>query len=539
MFHILFFQVTDKAVERSLKDPGITAAMRTVFWMATEDISMSKYPSLVNFLKFQGCDNLTRIDVGKNACYNSRTAGEDFQECVGEVIENYVVAAIKKAPFFSVLIDESTDISISKQMVIYVRIVTENFEPRTFFLADICIEDVKSDAEVLFKHLTSYLEAKGLDISKCLGFGSDGASVMTGRHNGVATRVKKRNPFCISIHCMAHRLNLCSSQASKDIPYLKTFEKTMTELYYYFGGSKSGNRKCELQDIQRVLDDPQIKIKECHEIRWISFCSAIEAVFKTWLSLVTYFSRHSDSTSRSIHAKLTDYRFVYTMHFLLDILPHVAQLSLLLQKRDIDIAAVKPAVENLKNRVKSANNGSSYFQKELKDKLVQSKHKDGTVKELKFKGQKLDVGKDLSKLSKEMSEVKTSFCTNLKRNIEARFPQDSVDVSMAFHILSMRPLSFLSPDDIESYGTKEIDILSQHYGRDVVQDNVTFNRLVDPDKLPYEWSLTKQTVLEQLYPRDKTNQLLKLLHMYHQDSFPNLMVLANLAMIMPYQTADL
>ena len=54
---------------------------------------------------------------------------------------------------------------------------------------------------------------------------------------------------------MAHRLNLCSSQASKDIPYLKTFEKTMTELYYYFGGSKSGNRKCELQDIQRVLDD--------------------------------------------------------------------------------------------------------------------------------------------------------------------------------------------------------------------------------------------------------------------------------------------
>ena len=81
-------------------------------------------------------------------------------------------------------------------------------------------------------------------------------------------------------------------------------------------------------------------------------------------------------------------------------------------------------------------------------------------------------------------------------------------------------------------------ILSQHYGRDVVQDNVTFNRLVDPDKLPYEWSLAKQTVLEQLYPRDKTNQLLKLLHMYHQDSFPNLMVLANLAMIMPYQTAD-
>ena len=70
------------------------------------------------------------------------------------------------------------------------------------------------------------------------------------------------------------------------------------------------------------------------------------------------------------------------MYLMVDILPDVAQLSLLLQKCDLNIASVKTTIENLKNRIKSPQNGSSYFQRELKEKLVLSK--DGTVKELKF-----------------------------------------------------------------------------------------------------------------------------------------------------------
>ena len=93
-------------------------------------------------------------------------------------------------------VHQSTDISVSKQMVVYVRIANEPFEPKTFFLEDVCIEDPKSDAKVLFGYLTQCLEQNGLDLSKC--FGSDGASVMTGRRSGVITRVKKE-PLIVSV----------------------------------------------------------------------------------------------------------------------------------------------------------------------------------------------------------------------------------------------------------------------------------------------------------------------------------------------------
>ena len=43
---------------------------------------------------------------------------------------------------------------------------------------------------------------------------------MTGKKNGVATRFKKV-AHMIAVHCMAHRLNLCSSNSADSIPYLK------------------------------------------------------------------------------------------------------------------------------------------------------------------------------------------------------------------------------------------------------------------------------------------------------------------------------
>ena len=53
-------------------------------------------------------------------------------------------------------------------------------------------------------------------LSHFLGFASDGASVMTACHNGVAARLARRQPLLTTIHCTAHRLALATSQAGDD-----------------------------------------------------------------------------------------------------------------------------------------------------------------------------------------------------------------------------------------------------------------------------------------------------------------------------------
>ena len=109
---------------------------------------------------------------------------------------------------------------------------------------------------------------------------------------------------------------------------------------------------------------------------------------------------------------------------------------------------------------------------------------------------------------------------------------------MAFHVLSCRPISFLSKEDLDKFGEKEIGRLAAHYGNTVTNDEVVSQPLIDPVKCIEEWSLAKRIILSQSYPRDKTATLWKLMFEFHSDALPNLIKLAELALIMPYQTAD-
>ena len=51
-------------------------------------------------------------------------------------------------------------------------------------------------------------------MNKLFGMATDGVSVMVGEHSGVTRRMKNKNPFILSAHCIAHRLSLASGQAA-------------------------------------------------------------------------------------------------------------------------------------------------------------------------------------------------------------------------------------------------------------------------------------------------------------------------------------
>jgi len=124
-----------------------------------------------------------------------------------------------------------------------------------------------------------------------VGFGSDGASVMTGRLNGVGVMLQKQAHHMIQIHCMAHRLALVCVDAANKNPYMQEYR---TKLYSYFSHSSLRCEKLEL--IQEVLNDENVRLKEPIAVRWLAMHSAVMAVQKSWQSLVTFFT--SDKRTR-------------------------------------------------------------------------------------------------------------------------------------------------------------------------------------------------------------------------------------------------
>ena len=118
-------------------------------------------------------------------------------------IEKEQLQGVLSSGYFSLMIDETTDVAVLNEMVIYARYI-ENGKVSTSFLK-IC-ELFNGTADTIETTLVAYMEDKGLSMSKMVGLGTDGASVMTGVRNGVGARFYQ---LCVS------SLSTCSCSSWK------------------------------------------------------------------------------------------------------------------------------------------------------------------------------------------------------------------------------------------------------------------------------------------------------------------------------------
>ena len=416
---------------------------------------------------------------------------------------------IKDSPYISILTDESTDISNTKKVVIYVKILDpKTHVPSTHFFGNVSVEGSSCNAEVLFECICNFMKDKGVPLHNLMGFGSDGASVMTGIKSGVATRFRQLCPHMINIHCMAHRFNLCTSLASKDIPYLKnTFEPMFRDIYYYF--DKSANRAAELKELQKVLDEPQLKMKEVHDIRWLAFYDALHVVFHSWKALVKYFKANQKTKQcKDLLSKITDYRFVAFLYMMMDIIPQLSQMSLLLQKSELDIAAVGPALDHLFLTFKSVKDEKSYYQKQLEEHLKFTKAGSDKSTKVTFYGVELIIARStLRKAKDDARKIKDEFIDSLQSQMSKRFPKDCTKVATAFSVLGLRNLTFLSAEEFQSHGDDRIKILCDDFGVEQKIGDTTRPAIVDPAKVSVEWGVAKSVIRQEMYLRDKLSVL--------------------------------
>ena len=98
-----------------------------------------------------------------------------------------------------------------------------------------------------------------------MALGSDRAATMTGCKNGVGVQLRRVNPVTIQFHCAAHKLALCIAQAADSVSLMQKYKDSLRSIYYYFKGSHC--RSDKLKAIQDILDSPQLKVKEIHDVR--------------------------------------------------------------------------------------------------------------------------------------------------------------------------------------------------------------------------------------------------------------------------------
>ena len=190
---------------------------------------------------------------------------------------------------FSILCDEGND-SDDKNFAILVRLWDENLgKPMTRFL-DMPVCNIAT-GEKLFDLIDKSLSDRHIPWTNVVGFESDTANVMIGRHNSVLSRVKAKQPNVFSQGCTCHLANLCLLKGVQALPV--DVDDFFVDLFYHF--DKSAKRKEELQEFREFTGTKQLKIVKHCKTRWLSLEKVVQRTLQQWPALYAYFDRLSGS----------------------------------------------------------------------------------------------------------------------------------------------------------------------------------------------------------------------------------------------------
>jgi hypothetical protein len=203
--------------------------------------------------------------------------------CMVYVVDSLLDVQLKECTFFSILSDESTDLSITKNLIIYVRFVRDGVA-QTKFLGNVMITEGTADG--ITGTILTVLKQRQLNVLQLVGFCSDGASVMTGRVSGVGARLAQHAHCLLSTHCMTHRLALMCVDAVKENVYLQKYRSMLGQLNAYF--SCSAVRQHKLALAHEVLGAEGVRVEEYIAVRRREMHDDVVAVTKRGRVLLLY-----------------------------------------------------------------------------------------------------------------------------------------------------------------------------------------------------------------------------------------------------------
>lgn len=234
---------------------------------------------------------------------------------------------------FSIIIDESTDISVTQVLAIVVRYFDTNKQNVVDALLDTVTVEYGT-AKALYDAVKETLKSRNIPLTNIIGFASDNCSTMMGSNGGFQKLLKDDVPSAFIMGCVCHSFALCASHAVSVLPsYLEAFLKDVTA---YF--SRSSKRNRDFRQIQDVVDVVNHKIPKLAQTRWLSRENVITVILEQYDALLLYFQTESKTDkvdgAKRIYDTLTNAGTKHMLLFLQYILQKVNKLNLEFQSEE-------------------------------------------------------------------------------------------------------------------------------------------------------------------------------------------------------------
>ncbi|XP_052181936.1 uncharacterized protein LOC127794728 [Diospyros lotus] len=288
-------------------------------------------------------DEIKAVTMNK-APLNCKLTSPDVQKdivsaCAAETI-NAIIKDIGDL-FFSILVDESRDVSTKKQMSIVLRYVNNSGQVNERFIG---FEHVSSTTALSLKAAINKTFSKyNLSLSRLRGQGYDGTSNMQGEFNGLKSLILKENPCAFYIHCFVHQLQLALVAVAKKNTPISNFFRLVTDVVNIVGASSKccdHLREKQTNIVAKALENGEIlsgmglnqetTLQRSGDMRWgshynslISLLAMFSAVIDV-LEMISVDGSNSDKKGEAYNLleSILSFDFAFNLHLMIIVLVH-------------------------------------------------------------------------------------------------------------------------------------------------------------------------------------------------------------------------
>lgn len=308
------------------------------------------------------------------ATYISPVIQNELIDCCKSIIIENILEEVKISKYYSIIFDETTDISHTSQMSLVLRyvskgVVKENFisfidchayaynkkctligddedENDSIKEKDINFEP-KLNGDILGETVISLLKSYGLDLQYCVGVGTDGCSVMVSEVRVAVKKIQSYANNAIHSPCSNHGLNLSISKSST-VQSIRNSVGLMKEILQFFNCSSKRNfvLKTILNGQPRLISLCETRWTERHDSVMV-FKTSIPYIIKSLTKISEWQESDSSSKARTLLIALCSCDFIISIHTLANILCVTAPVSRILQGMNNDILNAKNCIDDI------------------------------------------------------------------------------------------------------------------------------------------------------------------------------------------------
>jgi len=466
--------------------------IRTVYAEIKINLPFAAHSTVVELQKLNG------VELGNH--HFDRNSATRISENISQKMHQILLQHFKTKHYpMSIILDTSSDFANKNYMLVYFRSIEQNY-PTIYFYR--CLYVPLETAESLFNTLRNALVEDGLlqTVTDYLyGFGSDGAPVMLGKHNGLAQRLSviTKNKL-YTLHCLAHKLELTLGKALKTDNLKEHLEDFVNGIYSFYY-DRSFKRKQSLIDTAEALGAQFNELHNIHGIRWISSqFTAFKSLYNLYpfivqnMQLIMDSNEFTDDVSRkakSYKSTLLQTHFFTTFTFVMDILKVLLNISKEFQRSDSTLIGKETIRLQLFNALTTLKEQNGPFLKLVQQHALCKKENkwnpcsmldlDGCDLKFVMREQELMFTIKDSRNSnnirwKALSNVRIKIIDDLLKELNHYFPEGSFEM---FEVLNPSKLP-LDVQNIPLY-SKGISVLANRFKFNIPQIERQFENLLE------------------------------------------------------------